>query len=63
MREHGRLPGSAGAVQAAYYKAKRQCKKLIFRGKFDLIPGNFKLQRLMREKCEFSSNIGLDKLP
>jgi glycosyltransferase involved in cell wall biosynthesis len=63
MREHGRLPGLAGSVQAAYYKAKRQGQKLILRGKFDLLPGNFKLRRFMREKCDFSSNIGLDKLP
>ena len=63
MREHGKLPGLAGAAQAACFKAKRQAQKLILRGKIDLIPGNFKLRKFMREKCEFSSNIGLDKLP
>jgi glycosyltransferase involved in cell wall biosynthesis len=63
MREHGKLPGLAGVAQAACFKAKRQAQKLILRGKIDLIPGNFKLRKFMREKCEFSSNIGLDKLP
>lgn len=63
MREHGKLPGLAGAAQAAFFKAKRQAQKLILRGKIDLIPGSFKLRKFMREKCEFSSNIGLDKLP
>lgn len=63
MREHGKLPGLVGVAQAVCYKVKRQVQKLIMRGKLDLIPGNFKLRKFMREKCDFSSNIGLDKLP
>ena len=63
MREHGKLPGLVGVAQAVCYKVKRQVQKLIMRGKLDLIHGNFKLRKFMREKCDFSSNIGLDKLP
>jgi glycosyltransferase involved in cell wall biosynthesis len=63
MREHGKLPGLAGALQAGAHKCKRQAQKLIFRGKIDVVPGNFRLRKFMREKCDFSSNIGLDKLP
>jgi glycosyltransferase involved in cell wall biosynthesis len=63
MREHGRLSGLAGKVQTVFYKAKRQGQKLMTRGKIDLVPGNFKLRKFLREKCDFSSNIGLDKLP
>ena len=63
MREHGKLPGLVGVAQAVCYKVKRQVQKLIMRGKLDLIPGNFKLRKFMREKCDFSSNIGLDKRP
>ena len=63
MREHGKLPGLVGVAQAVCYNVKRQVQKLIMRGKLDLIPGNFKLRKFMREKCDFSSNIGLDKLP
>ena len=63
MREHGKLEGLAGMAQAVLYKTKRQGQKLIKRGKIDLIPGKYKLRKFMREKCDFSSNIGLDKLP
>ena len=63
MQEHGKLPGSVGKVQTFFYKAKRQAQKLTTRGKIDLVPGNFRLRKFLREKCDFSSNIGLDKLP
>jgi hypothetical protein len=45
-----------------YARLKRQAEKLIVLGKCDLIPGGWHLRKHMRDKTEFSSNIGLDKL-
>lgn len=63
MREHGKASGFAGPLQSVAFKAKRQLQKLFLRGKIDFLPGNIKLRKHMRERCDFSSNIGLDKLP
>lgn len=45
-----------------YARLKRQIEKLLILGKCDLIPGKLYLQRHLRSRAKFSSNIGLDKL-
>jgi hypothetical protein len=45
-----------------YHRAKRQLQKLRYRGKCDLISGRWHLRRHMREKTDFSSNRGGDRL-
>jgi len=61
-KEHGKSDGLAGKFQEVFYKGKRQLQKLFLRGKIDLISGKFHLRKVMRDKCDFSSNIGLDKM-
>ncbi|HVM51036.1 MAG TPA: glycosyltransferase family 2 protein [Candidatus Acidoferrum sp.] len=61
-REHGNPGGWRGACLRVVYKAKRQLQKLRVRHKCDLIPGNWLLKSHLREKTQFSSNAGLDKL-
>ena len=61
-REHGN-PGSwRGGCLRIVFKAKRQMQKLWFRRKCDFIPGTWRLKSHLREKTQFSSNAGLDKL-
>jgi hypothetical protein len=45
-----------------YARARRQTQKLFLRGTCDLIPGRWLLQKHMRGKTAFSSNIGIDRL-
>ena len=54
--------GKLGKLLGTYARLKRQLQKLFLLGKIDIIPGRVRLARHMREKTEFSSNIGLDKL-
>jgi GT2 family glycosyltransferase len=61
-KEYGIPGGFIGKLLGQYARAKRQVEKLFVLGKCDLIPGRWHLKRHMREKTEFSSNIGLDKL-
>jgi glycosyltransferase involved in cell wall biosynthesis len=61
-REHGLPDGLLGRLLEIFAKAKRQAQKIVRRGKCDLISGKWFLKKHMRDKTEFSSNIGLDKL-
>ena len=61
-REHGNPGGWRGGCLRVVFKAKRQMQKLWFRRKCDLIPGTWWLKSHLRDKAEFSSNAGLDKL-
>jgi glycosyltransferase involved in cell wall biosynthesis len=61
-REHGNPSGWRGACLRIVFKAKRQLQKLRIRHKCDLIPGNWRLKSHLRDKTQFSSNAGLDKL-
>ena len=61
-REYGVPGGTLGKCLMTYARIKRQVEKLIFRGKCDLIPGHWHLKKHLREKTQFTSNIGLDKL-
>lgn len=60
--EYGNPGGPLSAGLKLLYKAKRQAQKLRYRGHCDLIPGTWKLRPHMRERTDFSSNVGLDKL-
>jgi glycosyltransferase involved in cell wall biosynthesis len=61
-REYGNPGGWWGRCLRPLFKAKRQAQKLLLRGKLDFIPGTWRLKSHLREKTEFSSNAGLDKL-
>lgn len=61
-REYGNPGGWFGKGLQIAFKAKRQMQKLFMLGKCDLVPGTRKLRSHMREKSEFSSNSGVDKL-
>ena len=61
-REHGNANGVWSAGLKLIYRAKRQAQKLFYRGHCDLIPGAWRLRPHMRERTDFSSNVGLDKL-
>ena len=61
-KEYGVPGGKLGKLLGQYARLKRQLQKLFLLGKIDIIPGRVRLARHMREKTEFSSNIGLDKL-
>lgn len=61
-REHGNPGGWRGGCLRLVYKAKRQILKLWFRHTCDLIPGTWQLKSHLRNKTQFSSNAGLDKL-
>ena len=60
--EYGVPGGRIGRLLTYYARLKRQAEKLVLLGKCDLVPGHWHLQRHMRSKTQFSSNIGLDKL-
>ena len=60
--EHGLKKGVIGMLQVIYGKMRRQGQKLAIRGKVDLMPGTFYQRKHLREKTNFSSNIGLDRL-
>jgi hypothetical protein len=62
QKEYGVPGGVVGKFLLVYARIKRQIEKLIFRGKCDLIPGNWLLRRHLRKATKFSSNIGVDKL-
>lgn len=61
-KAHGMPEGFKGKFLGAYTRMKRQAQKLIYRGRCDVIPGAWILKKHMRDKTNFSSNIGLDKL-
>jgi len=61
-KEYGVPGGWAGKALGNYARIKRQIEKLFLLGKCDIIPGRLLLRRHMRDKTEFSSNIGVDKL-
>jgi glycosyltransferase involved in cell wall biosynthesis len=61
-REYGVPGGFIGKLLLQYARLKRQIEKLFVLGKCDLVPGHWYLKRQMRDKTEFSSNIGVDKL-
>jgi GT2 family glycosyltransferase len=61
-REYGVPGGWIGKLLLHYARIKRQAEKLLILGKCDLVPGRWLLRRHMREKTQFSSNIGVDKL-
>lgn len=60
--EHGFPGGFRGKVLRALMRAKRQWQKLVIRRKFDMVPAVWIMKKHMKEKTDFSSNIGLDKL-
>jgi glycosyltransferase involved in cell wall biosynthesis len=61
-REYGLPVGAWGKVLSSYARIKRQAEKLYYLGKCDLVPGRILLSKHMKDKTEFSSNIGVDKL-
>ncbi len=61
-QEYGVPGGKVGQVLLIYARLKRQVQKLLFRGKCDLIPGNWQLKKHLRSKTKFTSNSGVDKL-
>ncbi len=61
-KEHGFPDGTAGKLLELFARIKRQCQKLLYRRKLDLVPGKWFLKKQMRDKTTFSSNIGVDKL-
>jgi glycosyltransferase involved in cell wall biosynthesis len=60
--DHGCPSGFLGTLAGGYGRVRRQFQKLVHRGSCDLIPGRWRLQKHMREKTTFSSNIGVDQL-
>jgi hypothetical protein len=61
-KEHGFPDGITGKFLELYARGKRQFQKLVLRRKLDVIPGRWFLREHMRDKTDFSSNIGVDKL-
>jgi glycosyltransferase involved in cell wall biosynthesis len=61
-KEHGWNDGALGKVLRPVMRGKRQFQKLLYRGKFDLVPGTWKTRQHMQEKTDFTSNIPVDKL-
>lgn len=61
-RDHGVPDGLRGRGLRFLYRARRQLQKLRHRGRMDLIPGRWVLNKQMHAKTEFSSNCGVDQL-
>jgi GT2 family glycosyltransferase len=61
-REHGFPGGAWGSLLAHCHRAKRQLQKLIYRGKCDVVPGRWLLNKHMHQRARFSSNSGVDRL-
>ncbi len=61
-KEHGFPGGMRGKLFEFFARIKRQSQKLFYRGKLDLMSGNWFLRKHLRDKTSFSSNIGVDKL-
>lgn len=61
-KEHGYPQGMSGKLLERFAQAKRQLQKLLYRGKVDFISGKWRLKKHMRDRTDFSSNIGIDKL-
>jgi glycosyltransferase involved in cell wall biosynthesis len=61
-RAHGCPSGLLGKLAGGYGRVRRQFQKLVHRGSCDLVPGQWMLQKHMRERTTFSSNIGVDQL-
>lgn len=64
LREHGRPEGWRGGLYRTVFRLKRQCQKLIYRGRVDLLPGSWilRLRRHMKKQTRFTSNIEIGKL-
>lgn len=61
-KEHGFPGGVRGRFLETLARLKRQTQKLFYRRKLDLLPGKWLLREHMRDKTDFTSNIGIDKL-
>lgn len=61
-REYGRPDGWLGRVYRTVFRLKRQWQKLIYRGRFDFIPGYWVIRKHMKEQTSFTSNIDMSKL-
>jgi len=59
---HGCPAGLMGRAAGIYARIRRQLQKIRHRGTCDLIPGRWILSRHMRERTNFSSNSGVDKV-
>lgn len=59
--EYGARFDLPGRCVSFYYRAKRQWQKLLHRGKIDLVPGTWKLRKIMVEQTNFKSNIDMTK--
>jgi glycosyltransferase involved in cell wall biosynthesis len=61
-KEHGVPEGIRGELLEVFARVKRQIQKIVYRRKFDIVPGKWFLKKHMRDRTSFSSNIGVDKL-
>lgn len=61
-QSHGVPGGISGKALRTIYRLKRQCQKLVHRGRCDFIPGTLVLKRHMKEATSFTSNIPMEKL-
>jgi glycosyltransferase involved in cell wall biosynthesis len=61
-RAHGCPPGVMGKMAGIYARLRRQVQKIRYRGTCDLIPGGLILGKHMRDRTNFSSNSGVDKV-
>jgi glycosyltransferase involved in cell wall biosynthesis len=61
-KEHGCPGGIYGKLMHSYGRLRRQFQKFVRRGQMDLIPGSFFINRHLKARTNFSSNISLDKL-
>lgn len=60
-REYG-VSSRWAKVLSIYGRFLRQFQKLLYRGKCDLIPGNWLLRKHMHDRTHFSSNCAVDQL-
>jgi hypothetical protein len=61
-RAHGVPDGLRGKFLRVWARGKRQYQKLRYRGKCDLLPGQWYLRKQMRSQTSFTSNIPMEKL-